>query len=176
MATSRPLAAGAALALLCGCEAKIGPPADDKAETNGAAAAASAEGKAEEGKFTLDTPGFDLSFNIPTNAAKTDKDSRLLYPGATVTGLFIAAGPKAPDGSDGEVELRFKSPAAPDRVAAWYRDPARAGEFRIDSSGGEGSEIRLAGTERRDGHGFKVRLGPGIGGGTDGRLTVRSRD
>jgi hypothetical protein len=174
MAISRLLAAGAVSVLLSGCEAKIGPAADNAAETNGAAA--SAEGKAEEGKFTLDTPGFDLSFNIPMNAAKTDKDSRLLYPGSTVTGLFIVAGPKAPDGSDGEVELRFRSGDAPDRVAAWYRDAARAGEFRIDSSGKEGAEIRLAGTERKDGQGFKVRLGPAGGGGTDGRLTVRSRD
>jgi hypothetical protein len=174
MATSRLTAAAAALVLLCGCEAKVGPAAGNMAETEGAAA--SAEGKAEEGKFTLDTPGFDLSFNIPVNTAKTDKDSRLLYPDSTVTGLFVAAGPKAPDGSDGEVELRFRSDDSPDRVAAWYRDAARAGEFRIDSSGNEGAEIRLAGTEREDGQGFKVRLAPASGGGTDGRLTVRSRD
>lgn len=175
MATSRLLIAGAVLALLSACEAKIGPAADNEAETNGAAAA-SAEGKAEAGKFTLDTPGFDLSFNIPVNAAKTDDDSRLLYPGSTVTGLFIAAGSKARDGSDGEVELRFRSGDAPDRIAGWYRDPARADAFRIDSSGKEGSEIRLAGTEREDGQGFKVRLGPGSDGGTDGRLTIRSKD
>lgn len=174
MATSRLLGAGAALVLLSGCEAKIGPAADNEAETK-AAAPASAEGKAEEGKFTLDTPGFDFSFNIPVNAAKIDDESRLLYPGSTVTGLFIAAGPKAPDGSDGEVELRFRSGDPPDRVAAWYRDPARADDFRIDSGGREGAEIRLAGTEREDGQGFKVRLGPS-GRGTDGRLTVRSRD
>jgi hypothetical protein len=174
MATSRLTAAAAALVLLSGCEAKVGPAADNMAETNGAAA--SAEGKAEAGKFTLDTPGFDLSFNIPVNTAKTGKDSRLLYPESTVTGLFIAAGPKAPDGSDGEVELRFRSDDAPDRVAAWYRDAARADQFRIDSSGQEGSEIRLAGTEKEDGQSFRIRLGPGAGGGTDGRLTIRSSD
>lgn len=175
MAITCLLAAGAALVLLSACEAKVGPAAGNQAETEGAAAA-SAEGKAETGKFTLDTPGFDLSFNIPVNAAKSDDDSRLLYPGSTVTGLFIAAGSKPRDGSDGEVELRFRSGDAPDRLAAWYRDAARADAFQIDSSGKEGSDIRLAGTEREDGQRFKVRLGPGAGGGTDGRLTVSSRD
>lgn len=175
MATSRLLAAGAALVLVSACEAKIGPAADNEAAANGAVAA-SAEGKAEAGKFTLDTPGFDFSFNIPVNTAKTDEDSRLLYPGSTVTGLFIAAGPKTPDGSQGEVELRFRSGDPPDRIAAWYRDPARADDFRIDSTGRQGADIRLEGTEREDGQGFKVRLASASGGGTDGRLTVRSRD
>jgi hypothetical protein len=168
---SNYLTALAAAALLCGCDAKIGK--DE--EGNQAAAPVSAEGKAEEGKLAIKAPGFDLSVDIPkgmTDRAKADQDSKLLYPGATVSGLYVAGGD---NGQGSEVELRFNSADAPDKIAAWYKDPARAGDFKLGSSAQEGGGYALSGTEAEGKQDFKLRLTPKGGGGTDGRLTLRDR-
>jgi hypothetical protein len=157
-------------ALVCGCEAKMGP-ADGNNVANGQR---SAEGKAEEGSIALDAPGFNFKLKVPLDRATTDSRSKILYPGSTLTGIYIAAGPDSKAGSQGEVELRFASPDAPDKIAAWYRDQARLRALTLTSDSRDGAAYVLAGTEREKGDGFKVRLEP-KGGGTDGRLTVRDR-
>ena len=161
---------GAAL-LAAGCEARIGN-GQDEIESNGQA---SAEGKAEEGQIALDAPGFDVKLNVPLDRADTDHEGKILYPGSKITGLYIAAGPDSKSGSDGEVELRFATPDPPDKVAAWYRDPARAGDFAIKSEGKEGSAFLLTGTEKDDQQDFRLRL-EAKGAGTDGRLVVRDKE
>jgi hypothetical protein len=158
-----------AAALVCGCEAKIGP-----ADGNASNGQASAEGKAEEGSVAFDAPGFNFKLKIPLDRARTDNEGKILYPGSTVTGLYIAAHPDSKSGSDGELELRFASPDAPDKVAAWYRDPARAENFTLSSDGRDGNGIVMAGTQKEDGDGFKLRLEPKATG-TDGRLTIRDK-
>jgi hypothetical protein len=156
--------------LVCGCEAKIGNSAN-ATDSNGQA---SAEGKAKEGQVALSVPGFDLKLNIPLDRAKTDSDDKILYPGSTVTGMYIAAHPREKTGSDGEVELRFASPDPPERVAGWYRDPARAADFALSSDGKEGSAFVMAGTRKDDDGGFRLRLEP-KGNGTDGRILLRDK-
>jgi hypothetical protein len=155
-------------ALACGCEAKLGP-ADGNGATNGQR---SAEGKAEEGSIALDAPGFNFKLKVPLDRARTDSQSKLLYPGSTITGIYVAAGPDSKAGSDGEVELRFASTDAPDKIAAWYRDQTRLETLSLVSDARDGAAYVLAGTEKGEGDGFKVRLEP-KGSGTDGRLTVR---
>lgn len=161
-----------ALALLEGCDAKIGRNASGEAAAN---SLGSAEGKAEEGKIALKAPGFDISIAVPkqmTDRAKSDHDSELLYPGSAISGMYIAAG----EGSGkGEVELRFTSADPPEKVAAWYRDPARQANFSVGEARRSGSEIAIEGSEKADGQTFKLRLGPRGGGGTSGRLTVRDK-
>jgi|GEM_PF-1004200 len=175
MARSKLFLTVGSLALLASCDSKIGK--DDEARREGApAGAAAAEGKAEDGRFSIKGPGFDMKIAIPKGAADRadlESDSGLLYPGATLSGMHIEAGGSGvPAGKNGGVELRFTSADAPDKVAAWYRDPARAAEFSIASAWREGASTVIAGTRKGDGGDFKVRIGTGTGGGTDGRLTL----
>lgn len=174
---SRLLAALCASTLLVACEARIGRDEEEKtASTDNATAAAeiSAEGKAEEGQFSINAPGFGLKFNIPEGMrehAETDGD--ILYPGAELTGMHIEAGETAEGQGDGAVELRFTSTEAPDLIATWYRDPARAGDITVTSIKQEGDGFVVEGMQKDDKDPFKVRLAPRAGGGTDGRLILR---
>jgi hypothetical protein len=166
----------AAAASLCACDARIGRDQPDNATAN---EQVSAEGKAEEGKVSIKAPGFDLKFTLPkgmAGEARAERDSKLLYPGSVLRGMAIVAGRGDGKGGDSEVEIGFSTPQPIDAVAAWYRDPARAEGFRLKKAAKEGDAWTMSGVQKRDGHGFKLRLGPRPGGGTDGRLTVRHRD
>lgn len=168
LGSKRTLCAACAL-LLAGCEAKVGNSAGNAADENGQV---SAEGKAEEGKVTVKAPGLELSLAIPMEiTGKADHQGRLLHPDAAVSGVYVAGG----EGGEGEVELRFHADAPPETVAAWYRDPARADDFTLSSFGREGDAFVAAGEEKKDGQRFRLRLGPGEAGGTDGRLAIRDR-
>ena len=125
------LAAAATLALLGACEAKIG---GNSSENEAAAlnAQASAAGKAQDGKLTIKAPGFDVALSIPegmARQAKADSDSKIVYPGSKIGGIYVAAG----ENGGSEVEMRFATDASPDAVAAWYRDPARKDGFALES-------------------------------------------
>lgn len=171
-----PALLAAAAALLGACDAKF----DRNASENGSAdAPVSAEGKAEEGKISVKAPGFDLKFTLPKGVvgeARAERDSKLLYPGAILRGMAIAAGEGRAKDGDSEVEIGFSTPDTLDKVVAWYRDPARAEGFRLKNAEREGNGWRVTGVQKRDGHRFKLRLSARPGGGTDGRLTVRHRD
>jgi hypothetical protein len=156
--------------LACGCEAKIGAPDGDES-ANGAR---SAEGKAEEGTIALDAPGLNFKIRVPLDRARTDSKSKMLYPGSTITGIYIAAEADSKTGNDGEVELRFASPDAPDKIAAWYRDQNRLRSLTLSSDTREGSAYVLTGAEKEKGDAFGVRLEP-KDGGTDGRLMIRDK-
>jgi hypothetical protein len=175
MARSKLFLVVGALAFLAACEAKIGK--DSEAPREGAPTGAeAAEGKAEDGRFSIKGPGFDMKIAIPkgvSDRAEVDSDNGLLYPGASLSGMHIEAGASgAPADKNSGVELRFTSADAPEKVAAWYRDPARVKEFSIGSASRVGASTIIAGTRKGDGGAFKVRIGPGAGGGTDGRLTL----
>ena len=166
----------AAAALLGACDSKFDRNA---AENASADAPVSAEGKAEEGKISVKAPGFDLKFTLPkgmVGEAKAERDSKLLYPGAVLRGMAIAAGHGRGKDGDSEVEIGFSTPDPLDRVLAWYRDPARAEGFRLDRARRDGDGWLVTGVQKRDGHRFKLRLAARAGGGTDGRLVVRHRD
>jgi hypothetical protein len=175
MSARLPVAA-VALALLSACGGHAG---DKTSETDNGQA--SAEGRAEEGKISVKAPGIDMTFVLPKamrGEAKVDKNSKILYPGATIGGLAVvgtqAKGEK--DGGDSEVEFRFATVDPPDRVAAWYRDPARAADLKVAKAAKEGADIIITGTQPGDAHPFKVRLSPREGGGTEGRLTIHHND
>jgi hypothetical protein len=160
-----------AIALLGACEMKVGK--DEEPAAKGEQQAARdqpAAGKAEEGRFSVKVPGFDMKVNLPQGVAETEGGNDLFYPGAAISGLHIEAA-KPSSG----VELRFTSADAPAKVAAWYRDPARANGFRISSAKQDGEAVLITGTQKSDGDPFSVRLSPGSGGGTEGRLTLSDR-
>jgi hypothetical protein len=68
--------------------------------------------------------------------------------------------------------MRFTSADAPDKVAAWYRDPARAATITGVSVQQDGSGFRVSGAGK-EGDPFDLRLSPGAGGGTQAQLTLR---
>ncbi|HEX8639963.1 MAG TPA: hypothetical protein VF704_02290 [Allosphingosinicella sp.] len=158
-----------AAALLAGCEARFGNDAAPVAEN------ATAAGRAEEGRLTVEANGFNLSIDIPASVradARADDDSGLLYPGASLSGMHVQGSPDGRRGHDGEVELRFTSADPPERVAAWYRDPARAERLTVQSARREGNAFVIAGIGRRDDERFTVRIEPRAGGGSDSRLVL----
>jgi hypothetical protein len=174
MARLKLIVGAASLAAVCAC---MGPDDDMNwgASENGAA---SAEGQAEDGKISIKAPGLDMAIALPkelTGEAKTGHDSKVLYPASVIAGIAIAAAENG-KGGDTDVEIRFRTSDAPDRVAAWYRDPARAEGFSLDGASRDGRTVVLTGVQKRDKHPFKVRLSPAAGGGTDGRLRVHHHD
>ena len=156
-------------ALLAGCEMRIGNDAPPVADN------ASAAGRAEDGRFTIEAPGFTLAVTVPDGFdGRTDSggDNGLVYPGARVSGLHVQGGRGHSEHGRDEVELRLTSTDAPDRIVAWYRDPARADRFSLSSTTQEGGATVLAGTGRRDNERFTLRIAPRAGGGSDMRLLI----
>jgi hypothetical protein len=176
MAAGKPLILICALALLTACEAPAGKE-EATAKGEGKAASARAEGKAEEGQFSIDVPGFDMKIDIPPGVTSHgDSDSDLLYPGSTLSGMHIEGGRSGAEGKGkAGIELRFTTADAPEKVAAWYRDPARASGFTVASVRREGVALMITGAQKEDGDPFTLRLGPRQGGGTEGRLTLTDR-
>lgn len=171
--TLRTLFLGAAaLALLGGCEMKVGT--DDKAEGN-AQQAVSADGKSEDGSISIDAPGFDMKLNIPDALrAQVGADGDVLYPGSKLAGLHVQANDGGGSGED-SVELRFTSADAPAKVAAWYRDPNQAKELNVAAAERQGQGYRITGTSKGDSDPFTLTLTPAAGGGTEGRIVLQDR-
>lgn len=165
----------AVLALGAACDAEIGGGEETAEATSGAASgAASAEGKAQENTFSVKAPGVDIKVAIPEgirNNAQFDSESDILYPDATFSGMHVE-GQKSGREKQGGVEIRFTSPTAPERIAAWYRDPARK-DFTVTSARKDGDAIVISGRQK-DNDDFQIRLTPRTNGGTDGRLGIQS--
>ena len=162
---SLPLAA----ALLAGCEMRLGNDAPPVADN------ASAAGRAEDGRLTIEAPGFNLAVTVPEGFdGRTDSggDSGLVYPGARVSGIHVQGGRDRGERGQGEVELRLTSADAPDRIVAWYRDPGRSDRFTLSSTTREGDATLIAGTGRRDNERFTLRISARAGGGSDMRLLI----
>ena len=138
--------------------------------------AVAAAGRAEEGRLTVEADGFNMSIDIPDfveSEARIDDDNNLIYPGSDFAGMHVQGGRERPDGDrPGEVELRFTHADPPDRVAAWYRDPARAEDLTVDSATRRGDAIVIAGTVKSDNERFTVTIAPRAGGGSDTRLVL----
>lgn len=169
-----PICAAAAAA----CSMPSGESERRDADNRMERAKAGAEGKAEEGRLSIKAPGVDIAINVPDAMrarARADADSDVLPPGSQVSGLHVQGdGGDRAQGRD-SVELRFSSTEPPEQVAAWYRNPARRDHFTIAEARREGGTIVLAGASK-DGGPMTVRLSPGAGAGTDGRLILVDRD
>lgn len=171
MTRTKLLAAVAAIALLGACEARFG---NDAAPVD---ANATAENRAEEGRLTVEAPGFNLQMDIPQSIladAEMDTDGPLFYPGATFGGIHVQG--NRDSGGEDQVELRFTTGDDLARVAAWYRDPARRAEFAIATDNRDGEAIVLTGTRGHDTDRFTLRLAPRASGGTEARLLLTDRD
>ena len=143
------LAAASALAL-SGCGA-----GDADESANGANAMPPS--KTENGQLTVRAQGVDLKINLPPPIRRMTEDDDFLPPRART--------------QRGGAGRRFHSDDAPETVAAWYRDAARANRFTVSSVTRDGNAWVLAGTARGGGT-LGVRLEPGAGGGTDGTVVI----
>lgn len=169
MRLPKPLcAAAASLMILAACEARIGndaPPVDENA---------SAAGRAEEGRLSIEAPGFNMSIDIPEavhSRARVDEDSGLIYPGSAFSGMHIQ-GRREGAGNEGEVEMRFTHADPPERIAAWYRDPARRDNLTVATAERRGEDFVFAGIWRPANERFMVTIAPSAGGGSETRLVV----
>ena len=166
--------------LLVACEARVGKEADKNEvapKAGSGAQVASAEGKAEEGQFSINAPGFDMKIEIPSGVTSHgDSDSDVLYPGSTLSGMHIEGSRGGGEAAkNAGIELRFTTPDTLEKVAAWYRDPARAMGFKVASVRREGNALIVSGAEKEDGDPFTLRLSSLAAGGTEGRLTLTDR-
>ena len=174
----RKIHAGLALALLAACDAGGEPDKEEAAAPSAEPSGSPAEGKAEEGRMSIKGPGFDFKINIPEGMQSdaTEDNDGLLYPGAKMSGMHVEAGPGRDNaGAASGVELRFTSADPVEKLAAWYRDPARKETFNVASASREGKAVLLTGTQKGEGDPFSLRLAPASGGGTEGRLTLSDR-
>jgi hypothetical protein len=168
----RPYLSALAVALmLTSCDIKIGNEAGNVSEN------ASAAGKAQEGRLTIEAPGFNMSVDIPKNVlADADIDGdNLIYPGSHFGGIHVQGRPHHEGRDDGEVELRFATADPVDRVVAWYRDPARREDIIIASAERQGDGFRISGTAGDEDKRFALNLTPRAGGGTEARLLITDR-
>ncbi len=176
MRYSKTMSLIAAAATLAACDVKFG----DHDKGANATGNVSAAGKSEEGQLSVSAPGFEMKMNIPESIraeAGMDNDNGLIYPNAQFSGIHVEGGRAGgQNGSDGEVELRFTSNDAPDAIARWYADPARAPNFAVGQSGRDGADFLVAGTTKENEGQFRVRLSPKSGGGTDGRVVLSDRN
>ena len=162
------LGIGLAAVLAAGCDAQVR--GDEKAESGNAAAAADSA----DGKVAIKGEGIDLSIDIPEVAQgelTADGDSKILPPGATLSGVHVQGGA---GGVGGNVEMRFRVDRPVEEVAAWYRDSARARDFTIASASTQGAETVLSGAMREGEGRFTVRLAA-AGSGTEGRITLSDK-
>jgi hypothetical protein len=159
----------AAALVLAGCNVHVGNGADGNASVD-----ISAPGNAQDGRLTVQAPGFNLSMDVPAEIRGEIRadNSDFVYPGAQVGGVHVAAGGAGSD--EGRVELTFTSSDGVDRVAGWYRDPSRGNDVHVNSAQASGDAMVLEGTRHGDER-FTLRIEPGANGGTRGSLILSGR-
>ena len=87
-----------AFALVAGCD--DGGKREKERERQVAAVEAAAAGKAEQGRFSIKGPGFDLKIDMPEGMAnQSEGDNELLYPGAKLSGMHVEAAEGAGNGA-----------------------------------------------------------------------------
>lgn len=162
------------LILLAGCEFRIGKEKDDK---DAASVQVGADGNvaisAEEGGegLSIKVPGFEGKMNIPgieLGGDNMDIDGIKLYPGTTLHGINVTDR-QGPD--NGLVDMRFTSPAAPDKLAAYYAAAARENDFtaiKVANAGGGATLTAI----NPDGDPMTISMSPDKAG-SEGRILIR---
>ncbi|MEH3157573.1 MAG: hypothetical protein PGN08_00855 [Sphingomonas taxi] len=87
---------------------------------------------AKTGEVKVNVPGFSGQFKLPglkVNAADFDLNGVHLYPGSTITAMDVGSG------RDGNVRIRFTSPAGPDQVRGWFQERLAKAGFTLTQSG-----------------------------------------
>jgi hypothetical protein len=126
----------------------------------------------QTGKVSVKLPGFSGNISlpkIPTDAAHFDIDGVKLYPGSSISAVNIKGDETGKD-NQSQVHIAFTSPAAPTKVAAYFRDAFAAKHVEIT-----GPDANLAG-KSEGGNPFTIALAPAANGQTSGIFTDMSRN
>ncbi|WP_145960937.1 hypothetical protein [Sphingosinithalassobacter portus] len=120
------------------------------------------------GKVGIKVPGFEGTVAIPGFRMKSDDfdlDGVKLYPDTAITHFGVQSDER--DGDDhGRVVVEFESPAARDKVVAWFRDKFEDKDFQF-------SETRTGFTgATEDGDPFTLNLTADGSDKTQGKITI----
>lgn len=123
---------------------------------------------------SVSIPGFDAKLKVPgveLGGGDMDIDGMKLYPGSEVKGINVTDQKGA---GNSRVEMRFTSPASPDKVAAHFEAAAREQDFSevtvADSNGGVTFSAKQS-----DGDDVTIVMNPAAGGTTSGQILIRGR-
>lgn len=161
------------LGLLAACEMKVGKADADadmasvKLGEGGNVAIMASDG------VSLSIPGFEGKMKIPgmeLGGDDIDIDGLKLYPGSTLNGLNITDQKGA---GNGLVDMRFTSPATPDKIAAHFAAGARAEDFSDIKVADAGGKTTLT-AKNPDGDDLAITMKPAKGG-TSGRILIQDR-
>ena len=167
----------APLILLAACELKVGK---DDGGKDAASLKVGEDGNvaitAEDGAdgVSVSVPGFDAKVRVPgieIGGDNMDIDGMKLYPGSEVKGINVTD-QKGPGNS--RVEMRFTSPAAPDKVAAYYAAAAPGEDFTdVKVANKDGGATFTA--KKSDGDDVTIVMNPATGGTTSGQILIRGQ-
>lgn len=166
------------LLLLGACEMKVGK--DDAGAKDAASVKIDAGGNvaiaANDGAdgVSVSLPGIEGKVKIPgmeLGGDNMDIDGMKLYPGTKLSGINIT---DQKGFGNGVVEMRFTSPATPDKVAAYYAAAAPGEDFRdIKVTAAKGSSTVTA--VKGDGDRLTITIDPAAGGSA-GTILIRDAD
>lgn len=131
---------------------------------NSSSSSSSSSNTSDDGKFSLNVNGTDLSLVVPNaviNAAQNNND---LYPGAKITGVNVNANSNGNNGSS-VVDINFTAPDEPNTVAEYF-----VKKFKDEggSATQSGSTVTGKTKEKQD---YTLTISPN-GNGSRGRLSV----
>ena len=158
------------LALLAGCEVKVGK--DDASVKAGDEGNVAIAADGDHG-ISIKVPGFEGKMNIPgveLGGDTMDIDGIKLYPGSTLHGINVTDRKGA---GNGAVDMRFTSPAAPDKVADYYAAAARDKGFTAINVAKAGGTATLTATNP-DGDPMTITMAPDKAG-TTGRILIKDK-
>ena len=123
---------------------------------------------------SVSVPGFEGKVKIPgmeLGGDNMDIDGMKLYPGSEVKGINVTDQKGA---GNSLVQMRFTSPGAPDKVASYYADAARAEDFtdiNVTNKGG----VATFTAKKSDGDDITITMNPAAGGATAGQIVIRGQ-
>lgn len=167
--------------LLAGCEMKIDTDkaGNAQAEDGGATVQIGADGNvavsAADGADGLgvSVPGFAAKVKIPgleLGGENMEIDGMKLYPGTKLSRIDVTDR-KGP--ANGVVDMRFTSPASPDKVAAYYAAAAREQDYTAIKVGNATGTATLS-ARNPEGDALTITAAPAPGG-SEGRILIRDK-
>ena len=165
------------LVLLTACEMKVGKDAGDKDSASlkvGEDGNVAITAKDGDDGVSVSLPSFDAKVKVPgieLGGDNMDIDGMKLYPGSKLSGINVTD--QKGEGNS-RVEMRFTSPATPDKVAAYYANAARDEDFsNINVANADGRATLTA--KKSDGDDLTITMEPAAGGTTRGQILIRGQ-
>jgi hypothetical protein len=123
---------------------------------------------------SVSIPGFDAKLKVPgveLGGDDMDIDGMKLYPGSEVKGINVTDQKGA---GNSRVEMRFTSPATPDKIAAYFEAAARDQGFtEVKVANSDGAATFTA--KQTDGDDVTIVMNRAAGGTTAGQILIRGQ-